>query len=350
MKSILIIRFSAIGDVAMSVPVLHSLAAQYPDYRITVLSKAHLQPLFSSLPANVSFLGVNLQADYAGFKGLNRLYSELKRLDFDYVVDLHNVLRTKYLSFRFRLDGVAVSVIDKGRRGKKELVRKKNKKLTQQTTSIERYKKAIEKTGCSIKLDFLSIFGEEKGDFTEIVELTGEKKGLWVGIAPFAQHRGKIYPLEKMKKVVSSLNKQPNITIFLFGGGEKEKQFMEEWESEFDHVYSVIGKLKMNLELILMSHLDMMVSMDSSNMHFASLVNTPVLTLWGATHPFAGFLGWRQSEELIVQNEELPCRPCSIYGQKECFRGDYACMNSIKEELVVSKILDFLNSKEAKNK
>ena len=173
---------------------------------------------------------------------------------------------------------------------------------------------------------------------------------MWVGIAPFAQHRGKIYPLEKMKKVVSSLNKQPNITIFLFGGGEKEKQFMEEWESEFDHVYSVIGKLKMNLELILMSHLDMMVSMDSSNMHFASLVNTPVLTLWGATHPFAGFLGWRQSEELIVQNEELPCRPCSIYGQKECFRGDYACMNSIKEELVVSKILDFLNSKEAKNK
>ena len=81
----------------------------------------------------------------------------------------------------------------------------------------------------------------------------------------------------------------------------------------------------MEAELALMSHLDVMVSMDSGNMHLASLINTPVVTIWGATHPLAGFMGWNQSEENAVQ-VDLPCRPCSVYGNKPCSRKDYACL------------------------
>ena len=90
-------------------------------------------------------------------------------------------------------------------------------------------------------------------------------------------------------------------------------------------------------ELILMSHLDVMVSMDSANMHLASIVGTPVVSIWGATHPFAGFMGWGQPPENAVQLD-LPCRPCSIYGNKPCLRGDYSCLKNISPDQVVDRI------------
>ena len=86
-----------------------------------------------------------------------------------------------------------------------------------------------------------------------------------------------------------------------------------------------------------MSHLDVMLSMDSSNMHLASLTGTPVVSVWGATHPYAGFMGWGQTEEYAVQIP-LDCRPCSVYGQKPCLRGDYACMRNIAPEAIVEKV------------
>ena len=77
-----------------------------------------------------------------------------------------------------------------------------------------------------------------------------------------------------------------------------------------------------------MSHLDVMLSMDSANMHLASLTGIPVVSVWGATHPMAGFLGYNQDPENVIQID-LECRPCSIYGNKPCQRGDYACLQNI---------------------
>lgn len=81
-RVILIIRFSALGDVAMTVPVIHSLAVQYPQHEITVLSRSVWQPLFQELPENVSFVGADLTGKHKGFWGLNSLYSELKAMQF----------------------------------------------------------------------------------------------------------------------------------------------------------------------------------------------------------------------------------------------------------------------------
>ena len=98
----------------------------------------------------------------------------------------------------------------------------------------------------------------------------------------------------------------------------------------------------MEQELILMSHLDVMVSMDSANMHLASLTATPVVSIWGATHPMAGFLGWNQNIENVVQLN-MDCRPCSIYGQKPCIHGDFRCMTGIKPEMILEKITKIIN-------
>lgn len=337
MAHILVIRLSALGDVAMAIPVVYSLALQYPQHEITVLSRTVWQPLFQELPPNVHFIGADPTGRHKGWWGLNSLYAELKAKRFDYIADFHNVLRTKYLDLRFRLANKPVASICKGRKGKKMLVRRQDKVLENQKSSFRRYADVLERLGFPVLLNFSSIYGEGKGDFAEIETIVGRKTQKWIGIAPFAKHIGKIYPLEYQEQVVAHFAADPTVKVFLFGGGKSEQEVFERWTSKYPTVTSMIGKLNMRTELNLMSHLDVMLSMDSANMHLASLVNIPVVSVWGATHPYAGFMGWKQLPVNTVQLD-LECRPCSVYGQKPCWRGDYACLREITPEQVIAKI------------
>ena len=192
---------------------------------------------------------------------------------------------------------------------------------------------------------YLSVdtYGDEKGNFAEIEPVTGAKDNLkWIGIAPFAKHMGKIYPIELQEQVVAHFAADPKVKVFLFGGGKSEQEVFDGWVAKYPSVVSMIGKLNMRTELNLMSHLDVMLSMDSANMHLASLVNIPVISVWGATHPYAGFMGWKQLPVNTVQLD-LSCRPCSVYGQKPCWRGDYACLREINPEQVIAKIEGIIN-------
>lgn len=337
MARILVIRFSAIGDVAMSIPVVYSLARQYPEHEITVLSRDFLAPLFLTVPPNVRFMGVDLKGKYNGFAGLSRLFTELKAGDFDYVADLHDVLRSRYLRMRFRMAGVATARIDKGRCGKRKLVRRYFKVFRQQETSFSRYEKVFEKLGFPVSAGFVSVFKKGKGDFSLIEGLTGAKDGQkWIGIAPFAKHKGKIYPLHLQEQVVAHWASDKRVKLFLFGGGKEEEALFADWERRYPGSVFRLKGLDMHAELVLMSYLDVMISMDSANMHLASLVGTPVLSIWGATHPYAGFMGWKQNPANAVQ-VDLYCRPCSVFGQKPCYRGDYACLNRILPETIIRR-------------
>ena len=317
--TILIIRFSALGDVAMTVPVIHSVATQYPQHRFIVLSRSGNAAYFEDLPSNVLFKGVNLNG-YKGMRGLGRLYAELGRMDIDGVADLHDVLRTQYLRLRFCLSGRKVRHIQKGRWEKRALVGGKHHQLK---TSFQRYADVFAQLGLPVAVDYSPKNQPQQG---------------WIGIAPFAAHKGKVYPEEKMKEVVRILAGNPQTKIFLFGGGPEETARLEEWASLSPQVESVAGKLSRKEELGLMRQLKVMLSMDSANMHLASLVGTPVVSIWGATHPYAGFMGWGQSEENALQ-VDLSCRPCSIYGNKPCRLGDYRCMNGIRPQEVAEKVL-----------
>jgi len=336
------------GDVAMTVPVVWAVAKQYPDVRITVLSRAFARPFFENLAPNVNFMEADLKGEYHGMKGLNRLYRRLAAKQFTHVADLHSVLRSNYLRLRFNLSHFKVEHIDKHRKMRHALVNKNMKKKVKQQlpTSFENYTEVFAKLGFPItENNFTSIFPPFGGDLTQLPEIFGEKKEgeKWIGIAPYAAHQGKIYPKEQMHEVVRQLiEKYPDARIFLFGRGKEEDETFPVWVKEMpqcNHVSQHIAA--MQHELILMSHLDVMVSMDSANMHMASLVNTPVVSIWGATHPMAGFMGWNQSKENAVQLD-LDCRPCSIYGQKPCIHGDFRCMTGIKPKMVVEKIENIL--------
>lgn len=343
MAKILVIRFSAIGDIAMTIPVIQSFVTQYPEHEIVFLSRPTLEPVFRLLPGNVTFYAAELNGKHKGITGLFRLFRELRKLKIDYVADLHDVMRSQLLRIWFKLSGVATAKIDKGRSGKRKLVRRKNKVFVNQKSSFRRYTEVFEKLGFPLILNFNSIYGEGKGDLSAIENITGKKQDkLWLGIAPFAKHKGKIYPLELQEQVVAHFSNDPRVQVFLFGGGKHEEMVFNKWMKSYPTLISVAGKLNMDQELNLMSHLDVMLSMDSANMHLASLVNTPVVSVWGATHPYAGFLGWMQLPTNCVQTE-LSCRPCSVFGDKPCYRHDYACMNLITPQDIIQKIESLLN-------
>ena len=346
-EHILIIRFSAMGDVAMTVPVVYSLATQYPDVRITVLSRKFARPFFENLAPNVDFMEADLKGEYRGVKGLNALYRRLTAKKFTKIADLHNVLRSDYLRMRFNISRYRVEHISKNRKQRRALVAKNNKVLQPLPTPFERYAEVFAKLGYPVKLDFRSLFPPEGGDLNLLPATIGQKKEgeQWIGIAPTAAHPGKCYPAEQMEKVVKRLTENhPQARLFLFGRGQDEDNLFNAWCATYPQCVYVSQHLEnLHQELILMSHLNVMLSMDSANMHLASLTATPVVSIWGATHPYAGFMGWQQSAENAIQTE-LDCRPCSIYGNRLCHRGDMACMNKIQPEQIIEKIEHIINN------
>ena len=345
-EHVLIIRFSALGDVAMTVPVVYSLAHQYPHVRFTVLSRKMARPLFEDLAHNVGFMEADLKNEYRGIKGLNALYRRLAAKHFTAIADLHHVLRSDYLRTRFNMDRYRTEHVDKHRKGKNRLTRSSNKQLVQLPSTFQNYVDVFTRLGYPVKLDFHSIFSPEGGDLSLLPEGFREKPAsqYWIGIAPFAAHEGKIYPLSLMKQVIEQLlEHHPHARIFFFGGGKKEFAVFDEWVQAFPQCTNASKQLSgLRQEMLLMSHLDVMVSMDSANMHLASLTGIPVVSVWGATHPYAGFAGWGQTPEKYVQLD-LPCRPCSIYGNKPCVRGDLACMQHISPDLIVEKVEHIFN-------
>lgn len=342
-EHILIIRFSALGDVAMTVPVVHSLAVGRPDVRIAVLSRPAMAPLFERMPPNVTFMAADVKGEYDGILGLNRLYRRLVAKGFTAVADLHDTLRSKYLRTRFDLTSVRVEHIDKHRAGRRALVRSKDKILEQQPSPIDNYIDVFKRLGYPIEMCFEKMFGDEGADLTSLPEgeWRGEKMSPWVGVAPFAGHKGKEYPAELMRETIAMIaDRHRTARIFVFGG-KADSARIDEMTSGIDRCVNVAGKLGLSGDLALISHLDVMVSMDSANMHLASLTGTPVVSVWGSTHPLAGFMGWRQECADAVQ-VEMPCRPCAAFGADECMRDDFACLTTIKPSDIADKVLEKL--------
>jgi ADP-heptose:LPS heptosyltransferase len=322
----LAIRFSAMGDVAMTVPVIKNALEQNPLLQITVVSNAFFKPMFDGLD-RCHFHPAYLKEKHRGAGGMLRLYKELKAgYAFDAVVDLHNVLRSILLRTLFKLSGHPVAAIDKGRMEKKALTRAEHKIFIRLVSMHERYAAIFRNTGIDITLNSTPpVYIKQLLPSLAHHFFGGNKKV--IGVAPFAQHQEKMYPAKKMKQLVRQLAAQ-NHSIILFGASGDEAAVLQQWADEIPSAQNAAGKFSFAEELAIISHLDAMISMDSANMHLASLYNVPVISIWGATHHFAGFYGWGQDEKNIV-GTNLECRPCSVFGNKPCFRGDHACMQQI---------------------
>ena len=337
MSKTLVIRLSSLGDVAMLIPVLYSCAKQYPQEEFLLITKKPLLSIFEHKPPNVSVSPVDAKNEYKGIRGLRRLINDLRKQNIENVADTHDVLRSKIIRAYFGFRGKKVAVINKERKKRKTLIRKNHKILQPLKTSFERYHEVFRSLGYNFPIDFKSIFEFGTRDFDQIKHVAGAKTNTWIGIAPLAKHKGKVYPFEKMSQVIELLTSDSDKTIFLFGGKNEQSQ-LSQLANPYSNVISILDKkLTFSTELLLMSYLDAMITMDSGNMHLASLAGTPVISIWGATHPYAGFYGYNQNPDNAVQ-AELFCRPCSIYGHKPCYRNNYECMELINSKMIVSKL------------
>lgn len=343
MKHIAIIRLSALGDVAMCVPVVDSLARRYPDLKFTVVTRKNAARLFYDLPKNVDTLEARVKSRHKGILGLLRLARDLRKKGVDTVADLHDVLRTKAVRKLMLLQGCRVRHVKKYRAARRSLIAHKlqaDGSLFQLPTGTERYADVFRKLGLNAKVDFRKL--SLKPNTYNTHKPDGK---LWIGVAPFAAHRGKIYSLRRLKEVVGALlARYDNLEVLMFGTEKEMKSLRSHYD--FDRLHYVCdmpGGLWQELRLI--DQLDLMISMDSANMHIASLTATPVVSIWGATHPAAGFMGYGQDPANAI-GRELDCRPCSIYGQKPCRRGDYDCLRAITSKEIVDKAAEIISKLE----
>lgn len=335
---IAVIRLSAMGDVAMTVPVIRAFVHQNPSVKITVVSRPFFQPFFTDIP-NVNFFAVDVKGRHKGFFGLFKLYSDLKKLHVDAVADLHNVLRSIVVRNLFALSGKKVAYTDKGRTDKKALTRAENKIFQPLKSMVERHVDTFKALGFLVDLE-KPVFPEEAILSHEVLKISGEKeKHKWIGIAPFAQYESKVYPLDLMQDVIDDLAQNQTNKIFLFGGGKKEIELLNTLAKNKENVIVVAGKLSFEQELQLISNLEIMLSMDSGNAHIAAMLGVKVITLWGATHPYAGFKPFNQTMEncLTSNREQYPLLPTSVYGNKKV-EGYEDVMRTISVEKVINSI------------
>lgn len=332
------------GDVAMVVPVIRGLVLQYPELKITVVSRSFFKPFFEAIP-HVNFFGVDFTNRHKGFTGLFRLFLDLKKLNVDAVVDLHNVIRSKAIRKIFGVLGKKIVASNKEREGKNALTREENKIFKPVKTMFEIHAETFKKLGFEVDLSN-PIFPPKKVLSTKTISLIGQNKQQLIGIAPFAQYESKVYPQDLMQKVIDELSNH-NYKIVLFGGGNEEISILNQMKGDLKNVEVIAGKINLTEELSLISNLDIMLSMDSGNGHMAAMLGVKVITLWGATHPFAGFLPFNQSlkNAIISDRQKYPLLPTSVYGNK-IVAGYQEAMRTILPEKVVEKIIFELESKE----
>ncbi|MDG2371851.1 MAG: glycosyltransferase family 9 protein [Flavobacteriaceae bacterium] len=340
-KKVLILRFSSFGDVAIMIPILRALSKKYPKDEFIVASRPKMAPLFDEF-ININFLHLDIDSHYRGFKGVFNLFKKLKQQKPSHIADLHFVIRTRVICLLFKLLGYKVKSIDKGRSQKKALTRINNKHFEPLTPTVFRYLKVFSKLGFSVDITKNETshnnFLPEK-----LKNIFYSDKKKWIGIAPFASYEGKTYPLDLMQRVIVFLQRE--YKIFLLGAGEKEENLLEVWTKAYSNCWNASKELDFKEQLMALPFLDLMISMDSLNGHLASNAGIPVITLWGQTHPYAGFAPFGQPEDysICVDRNQYPGIPTSIYG-KDIPKGYENAFRTIFPKVVIEKVLEALGN------
>jgi ADP-heptose:LPS heptosyltransferase len=333
------------GDVALMVPVIRSLVKAHQEVEVTVVTRPRFAPFFYDIE-RVKVFPADVDNTYNGIFGMRDLFRTLiRKSSYDVVIDLHDHVRTMVLRTFFKLFFTDVVVFHKGRNEKKAFTRKKNKVTTPLPHTIDRYHAAFTKAGFSFDLlppPYFDLNDKLEGIAREWLNMKGlQKNEKWIGLAPFAMHASKIWPLENYINLIQETLDKALAKFFLFGGGDREIKFFESLQKKFPDVCVITaGQLKIRQEIALMKHLDLMVCVDSSNMHIAALAGVPVLSIWGGTHPAVGFAPFGKNQTMLqISRDELPCRPCSVYGRENCYVGGFPCLTRITPKLVAEEIL-----------
>ncbi len=347
--NVLILRFNLLGDVAMTIPVVYSVCAAHPEVRFVIATQSVASTLFVNAPKNLTVASIDHKEQYRDVSSIWRLGKQLvSEYGIDAVIDLQGEWKSMLLGWSLRAHGAkTVLRIDKGTKGKRALTRRHNKRMLPLISSRARYREVFNRMGFVFDETFCSIYENGLGDPEEFKHLTPAKVPgqRWIAVAPFAKWNGKIYPMHLMEKVLDVISTWDNVHLFFLGQGDNERDQFRKWTEKYPNSTS-LGERRNGfpVELAIISHCDVMLSMDNMNMHLASLARVPVVSIWGASHPYCGFMGWKQDEKNVVQLN-MACRPCSLFGDKKCYYNDFFCLTGIQPQMVTSAVAKVLNEK-----
>lgn len=348
---LVVLRFSALGDVTLLVPVLQHLATLHPEKRITIVSRPHLAPLFAPLP--VDFFPANLKGQHQGIMGLWRLARQIHRAyrrEGYQVFDQHAVLRTYLVVFFLRLRGIKVWRLRKDRPARKTLTAPPPKQLKPLPHVTQRYWATFHRSGL-VEADPPPSWPVPTYKMAETAAAwwTQHRGRLNLAFAPTAAHASKRWPRDYSVQLLRRWAREKDARVWLLGA-PAEKAELEALLRESGADGGVLaGRYPFDQEIALLEEMDALVAMDSFNMHLGALAAVPLLVIWGGTHPAAGFapVSTGPQEHLAVPQEELACRPCSIYGREDCPRQDFACLQRVAPAQAWSALQRLIPSLEA---
>lgn len=308
----LILRFSSIGDIVLTTPVVRCLKQQYPQAEIHYLTK----PAFKSILANNPYLSQVHVLD----KPLLKKVIELKHLGFDYIIDLHNNLRTRIIK---SIIDVPSFSFDKLNTEKAQLVNFKSNTLPQ-VHIVDRYLDTLSSFGVTNDGQGLDYFiPDDVALSDELIELTSKP---YIAVAIGAQHSTKRLPTQKLIDVCKNINTH----VVLLGGKEDEQAGEEIAKQSGAHVTNLSGKLSLHQSALVVKLAQKVITHDTGLMHIAAAFKKPIISIWGNTAPEFGmtpYYGNYNIKQQLFEVNNLSCRPCSKIGFKACPKTHFNCMN-----------------------
>lgn len=330
------------GDVVLLLPALTGAASS--GIRMLVVTR----PRFTSFFENIEGLET-FEADFTGRHkgpaGLLRLFRDIRRnYTITMVLDLHDVIRTRVLGLLFFFSGTRVIRFKKGRSEKREFIENRTAVATTPPHTVERYHRAFKEAGMDVTLMEPPLFRFTDKEKSSVDPFLSSAEGVkMVAMAPFARHDTKTWGVIKMAGLISLIEDYCDARFFLFGGPQEREQ-LEELAVGRTNAVVVAGTLSARSELVLISRMDLMISMDSSNLHLAVMAGINTLSVWGGTHPGTGFGPWGGHKHIVVGIDpaDLECRPCTIFGSGGCGRSEekFKCLNDITAEMVFKRIVE----------
>ena len=325
---ILVIRFSSIGDIVLTTPVLRCLKEQIPNVEVHYLTKKSYSSVISNNP-NIDKLHV--------LTDVNDTIKTLREERFDIILDLHNNLRTHI--FKFKL-GVKSYTFKKLNIKKWILVNLKLNRLPK-VHIVDRYIDSAKPLGISNDDKGLDFFIENADEF-DINTLPESHKLGYIAFSIGGTHKTKCLSDSKLHSLCKAIEKP----IILLGGKDSfEIANALELENS-SKVINYCGKLTLGQSASLLKQAKLVISHDTGLMHIASAFHKIIISIWGNTVPEFGMFPYLPNEpekNIIIENKGLKCRPCSKIGYKTCPKGHFKCMNEIDEYLVIEKVNQLFN-------
>ena len=312
---ILVVRFSSIGDIVLTTPVVRMLKKKL-NAEVHFLTK---RPFISLLKNNP-----NIDTIFQINNSIREVVSDLKKENYDYVIDLHNNLRTQILKIRLGVKSKSFNKIN----WEKFLLISFKKNILPDIHIVDRYLETVKFLGIENDKQGLDLFLSEN----DKVDL-GPFQKKYIAFAIGGQHATKILPTEKMISICKKLNK-PILLI----GGPADKLRGEKIANACSEVVNTCGKYSLLQSAFLIKESDLVISHDTGMMHIAAAFKKKIFSVWGNTIPrfgMAPYMAHEKSKMIEVQN--LSCRPCSKIGFDNCPKGHFKCMQEIDENLLLSE-------------